>query len=350
MSSLKLTRTFVLGAGFSAGANIPMTDTLLKQALALMRDECPGLFKRIEGHAQTCFSNNLPLLSQNLDARGFGRLSSYLHYIEMTEHAGGERWSAAGSREILTLKFFLSKKIAQLTPTHIPQVYIDFARQLDCYDTVITFNWDCLLELAILTAGNRYTYNPFEADWVDDAKTDIIRVIKMHGSVNWMLPSGGLPPLPGLYSRMGFEPGFEMEPIYYSDKLRQAVHWEGCDWLSGHAKPLVQPFIILPGVGKAYDVRKIGTFWYRPSGYFFTTRDVYVIGHSLSNDDYFVKFWFLQSLPLGSWDEIDRQLTVINPSCNDLRNYAFLGSAGAVVRQKYFDADDVALMATQRHR
>src|SRR6266852_6051901 len=124
--SLKLTRTFVLGAGFSAGGGIPMTDSLLKEAFALMRDECSGLFERIEGHAATCFSKDVPLLSQSLDAQGFGRLSSYLHYIEMTEHGGGERWSAAGSREILTLKFFLSKRIAQLTPTEIPPVYIDF--------------------------------------------------------------------------------------------------------------------------------------------------------------------------------------------------------------------------------
>jgi hypothetical protein len=50
--SRRLTRTFVLGAGFSAGGNIPTTDSLLKHALTLMHDECRGLFDRIEEHAQ----------------------------------------------------------------------------------------------------------------------------------------------------------------------------------------------------------------------------------------------------------------------------------------------------------
>jgi hypothetical protein len=119
---------------------------------------------------------------------------------------------------------------------------------------------------------------------------------------------------------------------------------------SGHSKPLVQPFIILPGIGKAYDVRKIGSFWHLPAGYFFTTRDTYIIGHSLREDDYFVRFLFLQSLPLPPWEDIDRQVTIINPSDLDLRNYAFMGSDGVNIRQKRFDEEDVAFIARQRSR
>jgi hypothetical protein len=348
-SILRLIRTFVLGAGFSAGAGIPMTDTLLREALTLMRAEAPGLFERIEGHACVCFDNDMPLLSRTLDAPAFMRLASYLHYIEMTEHGGGERWSGAGSREILTFKFFLSKKLIQLMPAQTPQVYIDFARQLDCHDTILTFNWDCLLEMAILAAGKRYTYNPFEADWVDPASADIIRVIKMHGSANWMLPSGRAVN-EALYSRVAFKPNFEMEPIYHSTRLLDAQHWDGCDWLSGHSRPLVQPFIILPGIGKSYDVRKIATFWDRPAGYFFSSRDTYIIGHSLSEDDFFVRFLFQQSFPLGSWADIERGVTVINPNPADLANYGFLGSENVIVRQKRFDAEDVDFIAMRRTR
>jgi hypothetical protein len=343
-----MTRTFVLGAGFSAAGNIPMTDELLKHALTLMRDESRGLFDRIEGHAQVCFSNALSLLSQNLDTHCFTQLSSYLHYIEMTEHGGGERWSGAGSREVLTLKFFLAKRIVQLTPTQLPQLYVDFARQLDCFDTILTFNWDCLLEQAILTAGKRYTYNPFEADWIDPAKADVIRIVKMHGSANWTLPSGGSVDST-LYAKLPFDPSFEMEPIYHSSRLLDPRHWEGCDWLIGHKKPLVQPFIILPGIGKSYDVRKIATFWAGAAGYF-DTRDTYIIGHSLSADDYFVRFLFLESFPLEPWKGTERSVVVINPTSRDLINYTFLISDGVVVRQKRFDNDDIAFIAAQRGR
>jgi hypothetical protein len=348
-STLKRIRTFVLGAGFSAGAGIPMTDTLLKQALAMMQIEAPGLFARIEGHAQVCFENDLPLLSQTFDAPAFIRLSSYLHYLEMSEHGGGERWSGAGSREILTFKFFLSKKLIQLTPGPLPQVYIDFARQLDCYDTVLTFNWDCLLEKAIVAAGKRYTYNPFDADWVDPERANVIRIMKMHGSANWTLPSNSTVDS-DLYTQVPFSPNFELEPIHHSDKLLELEQWQGCNWLSGHAQPLVQPFIILPGIGKAYDVRKIASFWDRPAGHFYSSRDVYIVGLSLSDDDFFLRFLFLQSFPQGDWEGIERSVTVINPDADAMRNYRFLGERNVVLRQKCFDAEDVEFMIGRRDR
>jgi hypothetical protein len=326
-----------------------MTDSLLHHALTLMKAQAIGLFQRIEGHAYVCFGDDTPLLSRSLDAHAFTRLSSYLHYLEMTEFGGGDRWSGAGSREILTLKFFLSKAVMLLTPQALPSVYTDFARQLDCYDTVLTFNWDCLLEKAIVAAGRQYTYNPFDADWTDPRKSDLVRVIKMHGSANWTLPSGR-DVNSDVYARVAFDPNFEIEPIYASTRLLERASWDNCDWLSGHAKPLVQPFIVLPGIGKAFDVRRIASFWDRPAGYFFPSRDTYIIGHSLSEDDFFVRFLLQQSLPLGRWEGIERSVSVINPSASDLENYRFLGPDRAVIRQKRFDSDDVGFIAARRDR
>lgn len=326
-----------------------MTDSLLHHALTLMRAEAIGLFQRIEGHACVCFGDDTPLLSRKLNAPAFTRLSSYLHYLELSEYGGGDRWSGAGSREILTLKFFLSKAVTLLAPEVLPPVYVNFAQELDCYDIILTFNWDCLLERAILAAGKRYTYNPFDADWIDPQKADLIRIIKMHGSANWTLPSGR-DVNAALYTQVAFRPNFEIEPIYASTRLLDRRGWDNCDWLSGHARPLVQPFIVLPGIGKAFDVRRIASFWDRPAGYFYSSRDAYVIGHSLSEDDFFVRFWFQQSLPLGTWEGIERSVTLINPSASDLENFRFLGSDGVIIRQKRFDGDDVRWIAERRGR
>ena len=350
--SLEKTRVFVLGAGFSAGAGIPMTDTLLTGAMELMRVECDGIYQRIEDSAQICFENDLPLINQNLNAPGFSKLCSYLHYVEMRNFGGGERWSDAGDRELLTLKYYISKKIAQITPAEIPEPYINFAQQLDCYDIVLTFNWDCLLEKALLAAGKSYTYNPYESDWCDPAKEHIVRVIKMHGSINWTLPHGGVPD-PRIYNQINFDPNFNLDPIFHSGALMNAGTWENNDWLLSQNyadKYSVQPFIILPGIGKSYDVRKLAYFWDRPSGAFSTRRDAYIVGMSLSDDDFFVRFLFLESLPMENWDTMERSTVIINPSDQDLINYNFIAEEDKIIRQKPFDMEDINFMIKHRER
>lgn len=339
--SLDKTRLFVLGAGFSAGAGIPMTNRLLLDSLALMKVECNGIYKRIQNSACICFDNDLELLSQTLDANGFAKLASFLHYIEMRNYGGGERCSTAGDRETLTLKFFLSKKIASLTPNKIPEHYIEFAKQLSCFDTIVTFNWDCLLEKAILAAGKKFTYNYEEVSW---DKTDLILICKMHGSINWTLPHGRKPD-GRLYKHIGFDPNFKMEPIFCSEPLMDFTNWGDLDWLMPIRDRLFsQPFIILPGIGKPFDIRKLACLWDRPSGFFYTARDVYLIGLSLSEDDFFIRFMFLESLPISDWKGKERLTTIINPSASDLQNYTFIPDNRKQVRQNNFSMPDIEYM------
>lgn len=346
--SVEKIRLFVLGAGFSAGAGIPMTHSLLSGALEIMKEECTGIYQRIENSAQTCFENDLPLSDQCLDAAGFSKLSSFLHYIEMRNSGGGDRWSDAGDRELLTLKYFISKKISQITPDTLPELYLKFAEQLDCYDHVMSFNWDCLLEKALQAVGKKYTYNPFDMDWCNP---NTVRVIKMHGSINWTLPHDTQPDS-RIYKPIGFEPNFGLDRVFYSEALMQPRTWQNNDWLmkTNASKLLVQPFIILPGIGKSYDVRKLASFWDRPSGAFYCSRDVYIIGLSLSEDDFFVRFLFLESLPLSDWKGIQRQTVIINPSPEDIAHYSFIPDEKKIIRPKNFDSNDINYIIKQRTR
>lgn len=45
-------RVFVLGAGFSAAAGVPLTNELLRDSLKLFSLECPGIYSRVEGYAK----------------------------------------------------------------------------------------------------------------------------------------------------------------------------------------------------------------------------------------------------------------------------------------------------------
>jgi hypothetical protein len=339
MDSLHKTRTFVLGAGFSAGAGIPTTDKLLHEAFKLMSYECDGIYQRIESYAKVCFDNKLPLLKQDLGAFNFSKLCSYLHHIEMTEYGGGERWCDNGSREVLTLKYFISKAIAKLTPDTIPEQYLEFAKQLDCCDVVLTFNYDCLLEKSLEMVGKEYTYDWHEIDWTNHPNR--IFIVKMHGSINWSFPMGG--EIDDKIYKRSFEPAMNLEAFYHSRILTDRGIWDQNNtWLCPiYNKNFIQPFIILPGTGKSFDVRKLAFFWYKSSGYFYSSRDAVIIGLSLSEDDFFVRFLLLESLPLEDWSEIKRRTIIINNSEDDLSNYGFIPDNKKIVRNKKFDLDDV---------
>jgi hypothetical protein len=134
-------RVFILGAGFSAAAGIPMTATLLTTAMEMFAVECPGIYQRVCNYA-------LDIQWQkegraDFSAISFADLCTHLEFVELREYAGGERWSDAGSREKLTLRFYLAKALVRATPAveKIPDLYIQFAQQLSDGDIVISFNW-----------------------------------------------------------------------------------------------------------------------------------------------------------------------------------------------------------------
>ena len=336
---VKRNRVFILGAGFSAGAGIPLTAPLLKHAMHKFSVEGNGLFQRVDGHAREsieCYDDN----ELNYEEIDFSDLCTFLEFIELREYGGGERWKDEGSREKLALKYFLAKTIAEKTPSHdsIPQLYLDFAAQLHERDIVISFNWDGLLELAILAVGKTYTYN-----WDDDKA---IKLCKLHGSVNWRLnaPEHLGKPINTLgWTSMEFTKGMMDVEIYHTPEL---LHYEA--WNRHSASGEVEPFLVLPGYGKAFDVRSNAVLWYKPEFAFATTHDVYIIGLSLAQDDFFIRSLFLSNLPyIGSYSGVEgRKIFVINPDKNAEENYQFILSRGHTeLWNEKFSDNHVRLMA-----
>lgn len=317
--STRRNRVFILGAGFSAGADIPMTGTLLAKAMILCRAEASGLCERIDNYAR--MAGGLGDEAEvDYTAVDFAELCTFLEFNELREYAGGERWSDAGSREKLALRFYLAKTIARLTPrpADIPPLYLRFAEQLHRGDHVITFNWDTLLEIALLRVGKDFTYN--------GDTSGAIRLSKLHGSINWRLgePSD-------YFSRpvntLGWEPLGYLNPplvpieIYQTRRLLDSRVWDSYGWSRE-----TEPFLVLPGQGKAYDVRSNAWNWYKPENFFCYTHDIYIIGLSLAPDDFFIKSFFLYNLPqVHSYTGLlDRRIYIINPAKEVAQNYEFI--------------------------
>jgi hypothetical protein len=318
--SLMANRVFILGAGFSAAAGVPLTDKLLPEALQIFSKECPGIYSRLENYAMESIGQEAGTLDiQNLN---FSELCTFLEFIELREYGGGERWNQNGSREKLALRYYLAKTIVSRTPRPdaIPTLYLEFAAQLQPRDFVISFNWDGLLEASLQAIGKQYTY--------DRSDENAITISKLHGSVNWHLgqPSrlDDKPPLLP-WKELNFGSGLMERSLYQVPDLLDLRCWN-------RFQPLgeVDPYLVLPGYGKAFDVRANAPLWYKPELIFAFTHDVYIIGLSLAHDDFFVRSFFLANLPhiANCTGAPDRKIVIINPAEAVYSDYEFVLKKG----------------------
>ena len=182
---------------------------------------------------------------------------------------------------------------------------MDFADQLQERDAVISFNWDGLLENALDFLGKSYTYNFSEQN--------AVKLCKLHGSVNWRLgtPTDLSKPVNILgWQSLRFTEGMMHTVMYYTKALLRYETWSNYSSLGE-----VQPFLVLLGYGKAFDVRANAVLWYKPEFAFSVRHDVYIIGLSVSPDDFFIRSLFLSNLPyIGGYSGVEgRKIIIISP-------------------------------------
>jgi len=319
---VRANRVFVLGAGFSAAAGLPLTSTLLVNAMGIFQRECPGIWERVNNYAATAFG--IEAGSLDYSCVSFSQLCTFLEYVELSECGGGERWSDSGSREKLALKFYLARALVSATPqpNEMPELYLAFARQLQPRDVILSFNWDGLLENALSALGKTYSYH---------FKGEGIKLYKLHGSVNWRLREPRDLNGPVANSRLGWKAlglsgGPILHDVYYSNALLHREAWS-------NRLPLgeVEPFLVLPGYGKAFDVRHLSPFWYKPDFVFEATHDVYIIGLSVAEDDFFIRSFFLDNLPyIDSFTGVSgRRIHIVNPDPRAAEAYEFVLKKGS---------------------
>jgi len=318
-------RLFILGAGFSAGAGIPLMDTLLKLTMDKFKKESE-ISERIDNYVRI-YKNLNDKEDIDYSQINFSELCDFLEFIELREYGAGERHKDYGSREKISLRYYLSKTIAENTPLNdeIPELYIRFAEQLHDKDIVLSFNWDLLLEASLIKVGKKYTYN--------FVKDGCINLAKLHGSINWRIQKpdadNGLnwQPLHPEYDRTTLE-------IYKSDNLLNYTYWV-------NNASSIEPFLVLPGYGKAFDVRFNALHWYKIENIFNFTKDIYIIGLSLADDDFFIKNLFLYTLQYlkdhSSLHDGKKELFIINPDdkINEIYNFIMHNKNTNIIKGKF---------------
>lgn len=176
-------RLFVLGAGFSAPAGLPLGKDLLER----VREDVRDLFQRfgwkgtLEQEIEE-WSSLYPGESIDLE-----RVLAYSHRKHYLGLLGPDEYFADGSRSIVAMRQAVQQILIQATPSPTPKLYRDFAQRLCPRDVVLTFNYDTLLEQALDDIGKPYTLTP---EWWlktsrGDSEPKFVDLLKLHGSIDW---------------------------------------------------------------------------------------------------------------------------------------------------------------------
>ncbi|HYD47265.1 MAG TPA: SIR2 family protein [Terriglobales bacterium] len=187
-------RLFILGAGFSRPAGLPLASELWLEVVRRAR--------RLRGRAEQ-FSDDLKTYVEYLRAcDGIAvepediDFEQFLAFLDLEHHLklrGSDTWSRDGNETQVVVKTLIGQILAEATPAPnaIPQLYLDFAASLQPSDYVLTFNYDVLLERALeavrkpfrLFPSRLRNVTPMGAE-VDTSHEEVV-LLKLHGSIDW---------------------------------------------------------------------------------------------------------------------------------------------------------------------
>jgi len=297
---------YILGAGFSAEANIPLTSSLLNKAIDLIKKEDKSIYDDLNYLVESYYKID----SATIDY-GFINLSellTILHYEEISGYSSKNQTEIGRSRIISALRYYLCKVIVQNTPLNneLPEFYNKFVKKLKPFDIVLSFNWDCLLEIAL--SNNSITFNHhFQFQ-------DNIMVAKLHGSINWDYKKEDNLNLD--WKPIGLVEHLNKSEIYFSDDLLNVDKWK-----YSFSDSNLSPLIVMPGLGKSFDVLKLSCYWSNLSYSVGFAKQIFILGLGLSDDDF-----LLSKMLMSVFSQIpkDTEIIVVNPDPYSKNQYSFL--------------------------
>ena len=175
-------RLFILGAGFSKPAGLPLSIELLEH----VRREVRHYFRYFGQWDGTLekeikeWKNLYPYEEVDLE-----RVLAYSHRKHYLRLIGSDEYYSDGSRTIVAARKSIQRILIGRTPAVTPDLYLEFSSHLIPSDTILTFNYDTLLEQSLDDIDKPYSLTPewwLEAEGAEFTHVDLL---KMHGSVDW---------------------------------------------------------------------------------------------------------------------------------------------------------------------
>ena len=376
-------RIFVLGAGFSRAAGLPLAVDLwreVQQRARILSGRADQFWDDLDTYIRyrkDC--DGVTLTPGQVDFEEFLAFLDIEHYLGLR---GSDTWSVDGNEAQVVVKTLIAEIIAEAMPSGeaVPQLYRRFAAGLRPNDYILTFNYDVLLERALESVGKPFrlfpqrfkNVRPGLAE-VDTSREEVV-ILKLHGSIDWFdrtqyhkleaafakQGSHSRPPHPVFENPTNLDvvslvdgPRFASDPLRHMHRVRKFEDLYRRSFLFR-----CTPWLLSPSSMKMLYAATLRDFWYGLGGAGMWNFGLAIIGFSLpQHDDYArqVLYRLVTNYQTINWDEdvfglkkrplilIDRQQS--EEEMEELRRrYAFVDWAKTRAYMAGFDENALDLL------
>lgn len=307
-------RVFVLGAGFSKPAGLPLCAELFSEIIQEAKNR--SLYGILEEDINSFLEYQVRAGGKTIAENeiNFEDFISYLDIEHFLQLKGSDHWSDEGNKSQLIVRNLIAQILYEKESAMLDKdfaLYEKFAERLKPNDVIITFNYDSILEKTFLRKQIPYRLYPTRYKSVhfgggEVQNTDEIVLLKMHGSIDWfnvaafdreqkVLRESPIycPPRNQVFARQEnplllekiidepFPQDSPLHKIYKIDKLDE--------YLSNSSFALTSPLIISPSHSKMIYLNPLTEFW---NGYNYSgtgNGTVTIIGFSLPEHDEYIR-------------------------------------------------------------
>lgn len=315
---------FILGAGFSKPAGLPLGDALWVEILKVAKSK--GLYENnLEDAIYEYIDYYHGVNGEKISEKDI-KLEKFMSYWDIDRQLalkGGDYTAPEETIKIL-LAYVLHDHQKRITEEQFA-LYEQFVERLDPYDLIFTFNYDTILEKSLTRKSIPYRLyssrlrhdeksNSLALDWKDE-----IVIFKVHGSMNWF-DKTAYDETKALWERFGddkkpqyavfdgrisakvsrlldepFKPDDPFRNIYVLEDLEDYfdIHFDKSQFSLSQA-----PFIIPPSYHKLTNLNYLISYWYRFSNMINRANKIVIIGFSLPEHDEYIRqpiYWFIKN-------------------------------------------------------
>lgn len=356
-------RIFILGAGFSRPAGLPLGSELFAQVHRQIEHQYgrDTKFQRdVENYLEYRRScDGIELQETTIDLEDLISFLDIEHFLRLR---GSDTWSEEGNESQLMIRKAIGKVLHARTPSadSLPDVYYSFAEHLSLNDIVITFNYDILLERALEHIGKPYRLFPLRFKHIGRSSSEVdssvkeVTILKLHGSVDWfddrnylefkeqLMKSGG--GNRAIHTVFDDPKRYQLEPLVQGlyppdDPLLHIQRIRDVDSYYRQDRGFNAPFILSPSHVKfVYATRLLG-LWDslgRAGGY---NLGISIIGFSLPRHDEYIRVGLYQMISNYQQSWWDSKLLDVLKDKVRLVDYRNSADSIAEYKQRYSFVD-----------
>ena len=317
--------TYVLGAGFSVFAKMPLISNMFKEIINFKNsyndiydyDILEKAYKRLYNES---INSNTKKSYEDFISQIDVLKNFEFNEEEETGFFENGFWSQAlkSSMYIITELF---EKIEREQNNEQFNFYNGFIENLNNDDVIISFNWDTLIENALMRNNIPFSYRPNEKNKLP--------LLKLHGSLSWIdLPKDIKPKIDNIYEAIDGR-----TTLLYTNDCRYVKPKIGLDNFS---------FIITPTIMKN-PLRNVAmrNIWTKAYNSLRDSNKIYIIGCSFSGVDFHAK-GLMKSAIYENMDKEKNDVVVINPGENLKNIYDEMLGDNYIFKKEKFNPENIS--------